>query len=174
MLAVAGVAAMLALTGCGRADDGGQVATASGTQDGQQDETADQPVLDEDERRRQFTQCMRDNGVDLPDPEPGAGGKIVVGDRDGLDKDKVRAALEACRQFMPNGGERPPPSPEDLEKMRQFAQCMRDNGVDMPDPDPNTGGILIPKDGEDRPDEETLDKASEACRHLRPKIGVTK
>jgi hypothetical protein len=82
---------------------------------------------------------MRENGIDLPDAEPGKFPPVV----DGPAGSKEHTALEACKQFLPNGGEVEKISPEDLEKVRQYARCMRENGVDMPDPDPDgtlTGG----------------------------------
>ena len=171
MIAAFGAVVVLGLGGCANTDDSAQVASANGGSTAATTAPADQPVVDEDERRQQFTQCMREHGVDLPDPEPGSGGKIRVYGA-GPDKDKMRDALQACRQFMPNGGERMQLSPEDLEKMRQMAQCMREHGVDMPDPDPNGGGMLIQKDanGEPEVDEEQLEQAFEACRHLGPEI----
>jgi hypothetical protein len=136
-------------------------------------------VASEEERGRQFAQCMREHGVDMPDPDPNnGGGKVRIEAGAGVDKEKMQQALDACREFMPNGGERRELSPEDLEKLRQFAQCMREQGIDMPDPDPNGGGgIRIRKNGEGRPDAaemERVEKAMEACRHLNPKRDANK
>jgi hypothetical protein len=172
LIAAFGAVVVLGLGGCGKTDDGAQVASANGGSAAAATAQAeDQPAVDEDERRQQFTQCMRDNGVDLSDPAPGGGGEFRV-EGAGPDKEKMQAALEACRKFMPDGGERAAPSPEDLEKLREMAQCMREHGVDMPDPDPNGGGIVISKDAQGEPeiDEERLNQAFEACRHLGPKI----
>lgn len=172
LIAAFGAVVVLGLGGCGKTDDGAQVASANG---GSAATTTplDQPVADEDELRQQFAQCMRDNGVDIPDAEPGSGGKLRV-EGNGPNKEKMQAAMEACRKYLPNGGERAAPSPEDLEKMRQMAQCMREHGVDMPDPDPNGGGIMISRDarGEPEVDKEKLRQAFEACRHLGPKPGA--
>src|SRR5947207_5183173 len=38
------------------------------------------------------------------------------------------------------GAASPTPSVDATEQMRQFAQCMRDHGVDVPDPGSDTGG----------------------------------
>ena len=172
LIAAFGAVVVLGLGACGNTNDGAQVANANGGTTATTTQPADQPAVDEDERRQQFTQCMREHGVDLPDPEPGSGGKVRVHGA-GPDKEKMQAAMEACRQFMPNGGERMQLSPEDLEKMRQMAQCMREHGVDMPDPDPNGGGLLIQKDAQGEPDvdQEKLDQAFQACRDLGPKLG---
>ena len=170
-IAVLAAAGLFLLGGCGGSDEGNQVATA-----GDSDATATsepngaQAVVDEEDRRRQFTQCMREHGVDLPDPDPNADRRLRIEARDGIDKEEARAALEACREFLPNGGERRELSPEDLEKLRQFAQCLRDHGLDVQDPDPNGGGIFIPKDDDGKPaNDEQLQQAMEACRDLNPK-----
>jgi hypothetical protein len=50
-----------------------------------------------------FARCMRDNGVDMPDPEPGAGGgfRIRVG-TGGIDHEspQFQAAEKKCRPIM--------------------------------------------------------------------------
>jgi hypothetical protein len=116
---------------------------------------------------RAFAQCMRNNGVDMPDPGPN-------GTFDGLLKSagrqpKFQKALEACLSLAPIG-DIDPKDPKVQEALRQFAQCMRANGVDMPDPDPASG--RIPMEGLNRSDPKVL-KAFDACRDkLSPLTGV--
>ena len=62
------------------------------------------------EQMVKFAQCMRENGVDVPDPEPGGGieitqRRVAGGDGDATAK-KFEAAQAKCRSFMPNGGGR--------------------------------------------------------------------
>ncbi|MFD5828711.1 hypothetical protein [Lentzea sp. NPDC060358] len=87
-----------------------------------------------------FAQCMRDNGIEMPDPQ-GDGGAVTLGipGNDG-DGEKMSAAHNACKQHLPNGGEFTPPSPEEQDKMRQQAKCMRDRGYNWPDPKFEGGG----------------------------------
>jgi hypothetical protein len=93
-----------------------------------------------------FAQCMRQNGIDMPDPKSSEdGGGIVIeampgGDAAAIDEDKMKTAHEACKEHLPNGGEMKPPSPEEQDKMRQQAKCMRDRGHDWPDPKFEGGG----------------------------------
>ncbi len=83
-----------------------------------------------------FAGCMREHGIDMPDPRPGpAGGGLV---RIGEANDSPQAlgkANRACRTLLPKG---PEPSPKQIEEMAEsslrFARCMREHGVDMPDP----------------------------------------
>jgi hypothetical protein len=164
---------LVALTGCGAAAQDPEVATArsdtSGDAGGSADPAADIP---DEERMRAFASCMREHGVDMPDPQPG--GPVRIGGGPGAgDRDTMEQAMQACRALMPNGGKPPQLSPEDLEKARAMAACMREHGVDVPDPDPaNGGGVVMRRDSADgRPpvDDGTLEKAVQACRHLGPR-----
>lgn len=49
----------------------------------------------------QFSQCMRDNGVDLPSPDSGGPDQTVDLDQDDPEFQK---AQEACRDKLPQGG----------------------------------------------------------------------
>ena len=105
----------------------------------------EQPAAQEDKKGDmvKFAQCMRENGIDMPDPQ-GEDGRlsVAIGGEDGapLDQDKMKTAHEACKQHLPNGGEFKPPSPEEQDKMRQQAKCMRDKGYNWPDPQFEGGG----------------------------------
>jgi hypothetical protein len=155
---------LLVLAGCGGAkDDGLGVATVSGTQPGPSASAS--VALDEEERKQQFTNCMRENGVDMDDFEAGAGARVAIR----ADDKKTNEAMQKCRQYLPNGGEPPKLSPEDIEKMRQFAQCMRENGVpDFPDPDPETGMLKAFAAGESNKSQ--IENANEKCKDKMPQM----
>jgi hypothetical protein len=58
---------------------------------------------------------------------------------------------------------------DDLDKMRDYARCMRANGIDMADPkDDGSGGGGISIEGGDKA---KVDKANEKCKHLMPNGG---
>jgi hypothetical protein len=157
----------VALAGCGRSAKGDGIATAGGNGASASPGTGQQVSGDPQERARQFAACMREEGVDMPDPEVDAEGKTAIRIDGGanLDKQKVEAAMEKCRPFLPDGGKPKQMSAEDLEKMRQHAQCMRENGVpDFPDPDPE-GGFAIQFDKNNR---EAMERAMEKCRQFMP------
>ena len=180
----------LALSGCAESAAGKGVATANGNKANNNATSGEQVSGDNEERRRQFTQCMRDHGMDMPDIDANGavgGGIAKAGEGDkGVTKEKAEAAMEACKKYLPNGGEPPKLTPEEQEQMRKFAQCMRDHGVDMPDPDADTGGIKV----EARPgtgggaggttdkigglDDPTFKSAFEACKSNLPKGGNNK
>jgi hypothetical protein len=125
MTPVVPLLATLALAACG----GG-----AGAQD-----KAGQP---DDKAELAFAKCMRAAGIDFPDPAaPGSGPQVVRIGR-GTAPQKLRAATETCRKQT--GGGPKPPSEEQQAQFRdaalKFAQCMRRNGVDVPDPQVGSGG----------------------------------
>lgn len=87
---------------------------------------------------QRFAACMRDHGQNVADPDPANNGMAVTPPAGG-DQRAWQTALRACQQYMPNGGEPAAPDPNELEGLRQYAACMRDHGVELTDPDPNTG-----------------------------------
>jgi hypothetical protein len=120
-----------------------------------------------------YAQCMRSNGVDMPDPEPGGG--LTMAQREGgvTTQEKTNVAQEKCRHFLPNGGQPPKLSPADVAKMREFAKCMRQHGVPMEDP--GADGLIRVKEtagpgGAKRLDDKTAERA---CGKLRPALGGT-
>lgn len=100
--------------------------------------TGDDPLAQE----LAFVACMREEGIeDMPDPVPGdTSGRSAVRyaiDVLGKGSDPVfQAALEECRDLLPEPPAPEPPSAERLEALRQFSECMRNNGLpDFPDMD---------------------------------------
>jgi hypothetical protein len=88
----------------------------------------------------EFAECMRDNGVSgFPDPD--ASGELTIdGVLNGSSLDPStpawKEAIGACKDLQPLGftGD-DEVSDEEQEVRLEFAQCMRDNGVeDFPDP----------------------------------------
>lgn len=112
-----------------------------------------------------YAQCMRDNGIDMPDPEfdngSGRGGMAITGgpgaDGTGPSKEEFEAAEEKCSPIMEEvRGEMEAPSAEEVAELQdqliEAAQCMRDKGYDMPDPEVSSdGGMRIAIGSEDEP-----------------------
>jgi hypothetical protein len=119
------------------------------------------PSLSKAEANRRFAQCMREHGVDMPDPGPD--GNLQFDPGAGGDRNKAVAAASACQQYLPNGGDLKNLSPEQLEQGRAFAKCMREHGVDMPDPDPNSGLSALLNGSVDF-NSPAFKQASEACQ----------
>ena len=104
----------------------------------------------------QFVACLRDNGIDLPDPQFGleggffGGGESQLAGIDFMSPDFL-AAMEACQSLL--DALRPEIDPEQQaeqnEEMLEFAECMRAEGIeDFPDPDPIRGLTLGSMRGE--------------------------
>lgn len=170
------VVALLALTlaAC-TPDDAPGVASADGgkgqtapTEGGTSSE--DLTDAERDDLARKFAGCMRDNGVDMPDPDADGGLAVTSGAVEAGTADEMDEAFEACKEFLPDGGEPVRTSPEDLEAQRAFAKCMRDQGMDMPDPDPN-GGMTAAGDVGD--DLEAFEAALEACNEPGSPAGLS-
>lgn len=125
----------------GGAADGDDGETETG---GETDEGAATaaPANGDEEQALAFAQCMRDNGVDMADPTVNADGSIDLfggqgpGGADGL-SDTEQAAFEACgdvlegASFLPGGGD----LTEIEDQLLKIAQCFRDQGLDVDDPD---------------------------------------
>ncbi|MFD0856506.1 hypothetical protein ACFQ07_29980, partial [Actinomadura adrarensis] len=114
------------------------VATAGGASAAKASASASKSLSSEDARLK-FAQCMRQNGVDMPDPQPGSDFRMEA--RKNIDRAKMQAAMQKCRQHLQGaGGGVDPQDPEVRDALLKFAQCARQNGIDMPDPSPDGGG----------------------------------
>jgi hypothetical protein len=155
LVAVAGLAMAVGLTGCsGGGSSAGGVASINGggsstttTPSGSGSGSAQGDAANQDAMVK-FAQCMRQHGIDMPDPTAGpngGSGRVAIsagkaGDPAAMQK--IQAASTACDKLLPNGGK---PTNQDIQRSLKFAQCMRAHGVNMPDPNPNGGstGITI-------------------------------
>jgi hypothetical protein len=147
------------LAGCSQKENREQVATAGGNP-----AASASAAPDDAEQGRKFAKCMREAGVEMADPGPD--GMVAMPATKADDQAAVKkmdAAMEKCREFLPTGGEPPKMSAEDLAKARDYAKCVRENGLpDFPDPDAETGAFTM-KAGDDV---EKLKRASEKCQQL--------
>jgi hypothetical protein len=126
------------------------------------DETA--PAA-EQEQARAYAQCIRDNGVpDFPDPDPNGRFSGLSHEQEG--NPTFQAAQQACRDLAPGGEHENLGDPAFVKQMREFSQCMRDNG--LPDfPDPDADGRLRGV-GHEQQDNPTYRAAMETCRGKLP------
>ncbi|MEV6603845.1 hypothetical protein [Kutzneria sp. NPDC051319] len=131
-MVVAAVGAALLLAGCGQAQDTGKVASLNSSNP----TTSGAPKKGgfELDDLRKYTKCLRDHGLDVPDPDPN-GGRIKLAP-DNPDDAKGKAAIEACKSLVPDSGPPPTMDADQLDKLHKKVQCMRDHGVHMDDPSP--------------------------------------
>ncbi|MEV0129111.1 hypothetical protein AB0H83_11725 [Dactylosporangium sp. NPDC050688] len=149
-------AAVLLLAACS-STTGPSVATAGGGT-----ATASPSQVDKAEANRRFAKCMREHGVEVPDPGPD-GNLQMSGD---IDRGKAAAAMSACQQLLPNGGTLSNLSPEQLDQARAFAKCMREHGIDMPDPDPASGIADLLGNGAIDVNSPAFRDAADACKSV--------
>jgi hypothetical protein len=191
MLAAVGLAAVLAgsLAACGADTGGDDVASlATGEQAGGTSTTEVTPLTEEEiaEAQEAFQECMKEHGVDIqmaPVEGDGTGGGGMVtrteagaaGDapEDMPSMEEMEAANEECQPLMEKVIQNAPkPDPEEMARMKeqalQFAQCMRDNGVDMPDPEfsEDGGGITQSLGGPGETEDPDMETAMQTCREF--------
>jgi hypothetical protein len=121
---------------------GGGTSSASSSSSGSGTSSASSPR----QKAVRFAECMRNNGVrEFPDPDA-SGGLTIDGVLNGSSLDPSTAAwkeaMGACRDLQPPGFTGHTRSAQEQESALEFAQCMRDNGVED-FPDPTRDGPLI-------------------------------
>jgi hypothetical protein len=126
-----------------------------------------------------FTRCMREHGVDMPDPQPGQGGGMMFRGPGGGpgDQAKMESAQKACQKYLEDV--RPPELSKEQEARfkdlaLKFARCMRAHGLDFPDPTFGAGGRMTqrfeggPGEG---PEDPRFREAQQECSKYQPKLG---
>jgi hypothetical protein len=119
-----------------------------------------------------FARCMREHGVDVPDPKPGGGIQLAV--PDGMAKTKVDAAQKACQKYM--DAVKPPELSDEQQKQARdaalaFSRCMREHGIDFPDPqfgDKGEAKIHIDKSSGINPNDPKFQQAQKECQKNQP------
>ena len=170
-----GLALALALAACGTPADGDQVASLSGGDATTTTKGTADDGKDPQQRAIDFARCMRQHGVDMPDPEVDDQGRVRVrigagGNGRRPDPKKLEEAQKACGGLM-GGGDGPDQiDPAARDAMVSFARCMRQHGIDMPDP---TGDGLLMRRGQGGPDPESeeFQQAEKACDHHLADLG---
>ena len=113
---------------------------------GPQEPATTTTTVDQEQAAIALTECLRDEGIEISEPTVDADGNVQFGDFVGeldeagnpdIDDDTIQAALEACEDLIEDVqlGFELPDLTELEDTFLEFAQCMRDNGYDMPDPD---------------------------------------
>jgi hypothetical protein len=154
---VVALAATASLVACGGEDP--RPASGSG------------PDADSRKAMLDFARCMRENGVDMPDPQFD-GGRVTMRQDGKTNPETARAAEKACAKYR-DAVKPPEMSDEQKEEFKkralENARCMREHGIDMPDPqfDENGGAQMRLGRGID-PESAKFKKAQEACRGTLP------
>jgi hypothetical protein len=123
------------------------------------------PKANAQDSQVKFAQCLRQHGINAPDPQPGSGLRIEEQDSE---KSKLDAALEACKQYNPKkDADRNDPAAHD--RAVKMAQCLRRHGLKVPDPQPGQSLEI----NADEADQTKIQTAEDACRKEVPAPAVS-
>lgn len=162
----AGIAVLTATVLAACADAGGDdgVISAGGTA------TSGQAV-DREQMIKQYRDCLSQQDIPLLD-QPTEEGLPQI-DKGRVSPDKVSAAMEVCRRYLPTGGDAERPAQEDIEARQRYAECIREHGVpSYPDPDPRTGEERMSEEqSRELKDDPKLPAAQQECQSVLPSGG---
>jgi hypothetical protein len=166
------LAVALTVAACGGGGKANGVASLSGANKPTTTTTAGSSH-DDRQAALEFARCMRQHGIDMPDPKFNGNGisqefSARRGGK-GPDDPAFKAAQQACQQYLPNGGQPTRPNPQEQQQMLAFARCMRQHGINMPDPKPNGGIEVKGGPGTVNPDSPKFKAAEQACQQYEPK-----
>jgi hypothetical protein len=170
----------LVLAACGTTSDS-EVATLEDTGTTVPQSSADQQDGDAEEALLTFARCMRDNGVpEFPDPELDQNGNLRIfgggggPGQLGADRSTLEAAFDECGDLIEgliSEVFRNIDQSQFQDNFLEFAACMRDQGIDMPDPD--FSGGFGPGQGGGRglfgdidPQDPAFQEAAEECQGI--------
>lgn len=130
-----------------------------------------------------FAQCMRREGVEVGDPGENGLVRVRPGTGEGdepANPAKFRRAEQRCGRYLREAGPPPQLSKEGGEELERksiaFARCMREQGIDLPDPEIDIPGSDTSGDGEASqqlpegadPQSSRFRQAEKACRNAAP------
>jgi hypothetical protein len=144
MAAVAATLAVVVAACGGSGNDETGIASIDDVAAASPGETTVTTVADAEAAMLAFAECMREQGIDMQDPQVGEDGNLrmprPVGAGEGteqFDREAMMAAREACSVHLEGVAQRFEQfdQTEIQDQMLSYAACMRENGYDMPDPD---------------------------------------
>jgi hypothetical protein len=126
------------------------------------------------EKMLKFARCMREHGVNMPDPVAGQPMHFSTANPQGID-----AAQNACKRYSAATEISPAEKASHLAAGLKFARCMRQHGIDVPDPTTSGSSVQIKGQagpGSINPSSPTFQAAQNACQGLLgknlPKMSV--
>ena len=154
---------------------------ANTSEDG--DTTEVDPIAESEEAMLAFTQCLRDQGIDVDDPTIDADGNMqlppinievpdVITDPDQVpDMSEFEGMIAPCEEHLEGviSTFSSVDTTEIEDTLLAYAECMRANGVDMPDPELSSGGGVIDLGAIGG---EAFEAADAACSPLLADLGI--
>ena len=120
-----------------------------------------------------FAQCMREEGINFPDPTFDIDGNPEFDNLEIENEDEFENAFESCEDILRNAlPEQFDLDPEVeaalVDASLEFSQCMRDQGIDFPDPKPGEFGFFAFRDADIDFSSEEVQEAFEICQPENP------
>ena len=121
----------------------------------------------------QFAQCMREEGINFPDPTFDIDGNPQFDNLEIENEEEFENAIENCEDILRNAlPEQFDLDPEVeaalVDASLEFSQCMRDQGIDFPDPKPGEFGFFAFRDADIDFSSEAVQDAFEICQPENP------
>ncbi len=127
--------------------------------------------LDTEDALLAYAECMRSEGVtDFPDPVFREDGSFSFPSPGSADQPTMVEAQATCRPFLDSVVHEfdvdPGRQAEIADQAVEFARCMRDNGIDLPDPAVGSGGDVSIGGGAFDPQSTQFQDALAVCQPL--------
>jgi hypothetical protein len=121
----------------------------------------------------EFAQCMREEGINFPDPTFDIDGNPQFDNLEIENEEEFESAFENCEDILRNAlPEQFDLDPEVeaalVDASLEFSQCMRDQGIDFPDPKPGEFGFFAFRDADIDFSSEAVQEAFEICQPENP------
>ena len=121
----------------------------------------------------EFAQCMREEGINFPDPTFDIDGNPQFDNLEIENEEEFERAFENCEDILRNAlPEQFDLDPEVeaalVDASLEFSQCMRDQGIDFPDPKPGEFGFFAFRDADIDFSSEAVQDAFEICQPENP------
>ena len=139
--------------------------------------TTETTILDEEitfeEGVLDFAQCMREEGINFPDPTFDIDGNPQFDNLEIENEEEFESAFENCEDILRNAlPEQFDLDPEVeaalVDASLEFSQCMREQGIDFPDPKPGEFGFFAFRDADIDFTSEAVQNAFEICQPEHP------
>tara|TARA_B100001109_G_scaffold25731_1_gene19161 strand:+ start:275 stop:778 length:504 start_codon:yes stop_codon:yes gene_type:complete len=120
-----------------------------------------------------FAQCMREEGINFPDPTFDIDGNPEFDNLEIENEEEFETAFENCEDILRNAlPEQFDLDPEVeaalVDASLEFSQCMREQGIDFPDPKPGEFGFFAFRDADIDFSSEAVQDAFEVCQPENP------
>ena len=172
-----GITIVLAFACSSASGDVASIDTTEATQVAIKISNDDSPIQTDEEKVLEFTQCIRDQGIEIQDATVDSDGNLqpprpVEGAS--INRQELRPAFEECRESLDGmtfGRERVDVN-ELIDNLLEVTGCLRDAGFDVDDPNQeNLGAWRGQFDFEDPALQEAFEECGNSDRPDRPRGG---